>query len=614
MEKIAKIIPLRKLPKSLDCFDYLIPERLEKTAKIGSIAEINFKNQKIHGLIYKIAIGRSNFKLKPINRIFSNELITSYQIKLIKWFSEYYHYSLASTAGLFVPQIPKKKIQIKSQIEKVDKKFFDQPANELKKTINQIQNAENSNYLLINQNIDITQKLYLNLINQHLINNEQILILFPTLAELNYFYEKLNDKIKKICLILDRKYYKSGKNRHLRYYRLIAENKAKVLLGTRSAVFFNLKNTKNIIIDRAEADEYKQWDQRPRYETNRVLLQIIKILPIKLIISGFCPKVKIYYQAKQKKFKLMKIGKDLPEKQVQRVEFSRGADNYYLTPNLNQFIEKGLAENEKILLIVNKRGYAGSLKCLDCGRIIKCQTCYLPLTVYSNNTLFCHHCLKYQSEPEKCSRCKSINLRPIGIGAIGFENLIKEKYNSKNITVGLPSIYSTEFEKYDRAAFVYFDSLFYLPDYTHSFKIYYLLRKFSYKLFSQNPQIKILIQSNFLDNYAVSEFNGPLVDFYQKELKLRKNFDYPPYATLIKIIVQSKMEQQAKSKIQNIYNKISKINSIQVSAPYPAYSRKIRNYFAWQLIIKIFDKKSEEKLAKMLPDDIIIDKDPVNLL
>jgi len=615
MQKIAKILPLRKMPRSIEVFDYLIPEKLDKDLKIGSIVEVEFKKSKIFGLVIEIANEKPKYKLKEILKIIDKDLIAPYQIKLIKWFSEYYHYSLASTAQLFTPNIPKRKFEQKNEkTEKLKNSGNEELKNNItEKLADKIMSSGEKGYLLFNQNTEMTNNLYLHLIKKHFENNEQILILFPTLSELENFYSTMPDEFCEQALILDSKTYKSSKAKYYEYYQEISENKTKILLGTRSVIFFNLKNTKTIIIDRSEADDYKQWDQNPRYDVNEVLFELIKHVKSKLIVSGYAPKPESYYQSQNNNFKLINLGKNVPETQINRVEFSSGTENYYLTESLDKLIKNGLERNEKILLIVNKRGYASTLKCSDCEKIIECSVCNLPLTVYADSKLFCQHCLKYFNPPTFCPDCQGVNLRAVGIGAMGFENFIQKKYNSLNITVGLPSIHDENFDKFGRAAFVYFDSMFYLPDFSHTAKVFYLLRKSTQRLYSQNPNVEILIQSNFLENHAVAYFNQP-IEFYKKELQVRKELKYPPFLNLIKIIARDKIEEKAKQKIQNIYSKISKIKSLDLSAPYPAHSKKIREYYIWQITVKVSDKQAEKELVKMLPDDIIVDKNPINLL
>jgi len=617
MQNIAKIIPLRKLPRNLEVFDYLIPQTLENKVRPGMIVTVLFKNQEVYGLIYSIERLREKpkYQLKELKQIMDEKLIAPYQIEMIKWFSNYYHYSLASTARLFVPEIPKRKSTEKQKNVKTEKqKNIDEPKGVVAKLIQHIYQSRDLLFLLLNQNIDLVHVFYVNLIKYHLLKNKQILILFPTLAELNYFYAKLNKQIRDQSLILDSKSYKTSKNKYLEYYQNVADNQSKILLATRSAIFFNLQNISTIIVDQAEADDYKQYDQSPRYEVSEVLLEQIKYLKSKLIISGFAFRPETYLVAKKQNAQIITSGQTITEDQIKRVEFSTGIENYYLTPSLDSFIKKGLQNNEKILLIVNKKGFSSSFKCQDCDYLAVCPTCQLPLTVYPDNKLFCQHCLKYEPMPAHCPKCKGVNMRALGIGALGFESLIKTKYKSENIVVGLPSIYSTKFEKFDRAAFVYFDSMFYLPDFSHPFKVYYMLRKFSQKLFTQNPKVKILIQSNFLDNHAVTGFNQPIQYFYKKELEIRQQLKYPPYSVLLKIICKDKNDKTAKQKAEKIYYKIKNASKVEISEPFPFYTRKVRDYFIWQIAVKVFDQNTENKIVEKVPENVIIDKNPLNLL
>ncbi|HUT21893.1 MAG TPA: hypothetical protein VMX18_00625 [Candidatus Bipolaricaulota bacterium] len=614
MNKTAKIIPLKKLPRKLEAFDYIVPENLISVCNPGAIVSIIFKNSKMLGLVAEVfdQRGPSKYKLKEVLAIEDSELISEYQIKFIKWFSEYYHYSLASSVKLILPDFPKKRgeygkkegLETGKKIESTGKSL------NLAKTIF---SGKEKGCLLINNNTRLMTEFYADLAALRTKSKRQILFLFPTVAEISKFYDLLPPEVKKVAVILDSKAYKTSKNKYLEYYRLVADNQFKVLIGTRSALFFNLKNVAEIVIDRAEADDYKQWDQSPRYQASELAFKLAEFLPAKLIVSGFAPKVEDYYRCAQEKFKMISIGQTMPEKNIQRVVFSSGGENYYLTDNLDQFIKKGIEKKEKILLLVNKRGVAGSLICKDCEKIIECENCKLPLTVYPGNKLFCHHCLKYFEMPVNCSNCGGVNLFSSGIGEAGFSEFIKKKYAYPDITVGLPSLIDDD-RIYDRAALAYFDSLFYLPDFSYSGKIFGDLRKTVAMLYSQNNNLKFLIQSNFLNNFAVCDFLLSPIEFYKKELFVRKQFKYPPYFSLFKIIVRDKSEIAAQKKADDIYEKIKEIAGLEISPPYPAYTKKIRDYYVWQMAVKLLKNEAENEFISNLSDDVIIDKNPLNLL
>lgn len=287
--------------------------------------------------------------------------------------------------------------------------------------------------------------------------------------------------------------------------------------------------------------------------------------------------------------------------------------NYTLiSDNLQNAINSAFIKKEKVILFLNRLGYARRIACQDCGLVVKCLNCLAPLssTDKKSKELICFKC-NLSHKIETCRQCRGVNFKFTGFTIGKITNNLKKLYPTVNIAqTGLfepasllknniilfSSTHRCDLGRFrlnsqiNTAAILNADTFLNLPDYTAGEKTYALLQKI-YKLARDLKAQKFLVQTFEPQNYILKSFltkNDSL--FYQTELANRQKLLYPPFSRLIKLIYQNKNQDTAKKQTYNLFDKIKKIllntKNEQIMPPIPCFPAKTGNNFRWQMTIK----------------------------
>ena len=634
MNNIARIIPCKKLPRTMGCFDYLVPERLKNKIKPGDFVYVPFKNRIISGLV-DLFTDKSEFsaikEISDVHNTFAPFL--SYQIELIKWFSEYYYYSLGSTLSLFLKEPPKKTAKVKPAAEELAEIAMT-GSKSVEKIAEQIMCSKDEiKFLLFPLKQDYKSFFFVKLAKLCLNENKQILVICPQVHKAEELFRCLPRELgERACLFTAGT--RTSKNRYFETCRKIRENKISLIIGTRSAIFSPMVNPGVIIIDDAHSEDLKQWDQNPRYDTITVARKIQELSNCKLILSSITPRPEDAWLAKKENYRLISLGScpDLNYKIINLNE-ERKKGFTYLSEALVAAIKQTIDQGKKVLLIVNKKGEYGYLACSDCNFEATCQNCKLPLSVFEKK-LICYRCGHEQPIILVCPECHGYNLKKLGIGINQIKSELKIIINQEIAIVDEDNVATAKIilstgQNIGRKVFtgvgllglVYVDSLAYLPDFSSSFRLYGFLKELI-NLFSSNnePERRLIVQTCFPENIAFSSLAENYEKFYQAEIGERKAFGYPPFARLIKLFFEHHDLAVCKTEAMNLHKKLQTIlgraKDISLTDPYPCYTQKIRKKYRYQMILFMRDCAAvrESGLLINVPEYWTIDKNPNSLL
>jgi len=297
MARYAEIIPYIRMPKSLGIFDYEI--KTDQKVKIGSIVKIYFRNKKIIGLVVNVKPDTQTPKknIKSISEVLELKPVSQKYIKLVIWFSSFYFISPALAFKSIFPKV------VKQRNKKIDD---DKKANKLKlskadEKISQEILSSTKNFLLVTNQQN--NKLYCDLIQKTISKGKQVILLYPEINlsnELKEYFLKFFAKDKFVIFhskISDGKYFTNWQKVH--------SGEAKIIIGTRVAIFAPVKNLGLIIINSEHDSSYKQWDQNPRYHVVEVAEKLSEIQKAKLVLVSNTPSVEKYYQTRKNKYKMI---------------------------------------------------------------------------------------------------------------------------------------------------------------------------------------------------------------------------------------------------------------------------------------------------------------------
>jgi len=271
-------------------------------------------------------------------------------------------------------------------------------------------------------------EIYLQLIRYALQNKLQVLVLIPeinlTPQTLARFSARFNAKIAVIhSSVSDKDKFKAWVNAR--------DGEADIVIGTRSAIFTPLPNLGLIIVDEEHDQSYKQQESL-RYNARDLAIVRGKTANIPVVLGSATASLESLHNVQTGKYQLLNLphragGASLPSFAV--IDVKGKKLNAGITTELQDAIAQTLANNQQVLVFLNKRGFAQVLLCHDCGHTLECPHCDARLVFHQKrNILRCHHCEYVISKPNKCPNCGSLQLVPVGAGTERAEDMLQQMF------------------------------------------------------------------------------------------------------------------------------------------------------------------------------------------
>ena len=472
---IAEVVPAVKLPRDVaQVFSYAVPEKMEKKIKTGMIVEIPFRRKNILGVVLSVKKEKPEnikFKLKEISGLPKEDLkLSGQQIQLAKFVSNYYYTPLSLVIKTIVPLITKNKARKEIEL----RAFSSQSSAErlrLGEANKVLKEIEKKNKILLIHNLRSERhSLYYKVMKNTLKKNEQALILFPESFDVYNFTKFYLDKFgkDKVAVLTS----ELTKNQYFDQWEKIKDGSAKIIIGTRQAIFAPFQNLKLIIADDEHNSSYKQWDMNPRYHGIKVAEKLAEIWKAKIILSSPAPSVENYYGIKNKLNFAHPVHKELsseasklnssyhdpdpclsgqPVQQAGRqtlleregaalpnlidINTERQKGNYsVLSENLQEDLLDKIYKRKQAIIFIPRLGGNTIIQCKDCNWIAECKNCGAALVSYANY-LYCAKCQEKIGIIKKCPKCAGQNVSSFGYGSEKIEKEIKELFKNKNIKI-----------------------------------------------------------------------------------------------------------------------------------------------------------------------------------
>ncbi len=294
-------------------FTYKIPKNLKDIIKIGMIVHIPFWKKNILWIILELQNESSfdHLKIKEIWDIYDSHIfLNPYQIYVLKWLSVHYFALIHSSTSLFFPKnllwkIVKNKFHFQTEISEYHYIFDYHKTLHLnqKKIFEEIIHSQENKFLLYGVTGSGKTEIYIHLIKYYLDQWKQSLLLVPEIILTNQIFERMK-KVFGLEVIILNSTVSEGKK--TLYWEMIYQNKAKIIIGTRSAIFYPYNNLWIIIIDEEHDNSYLS-DITPRYDTIELATQISKLTHIKLVLWSWTPKMNHLYRYLQWEWKVLNL-------------------------------------------------------------------------------------------------------------------------------------------------------------------------------------------------------------------------------------------------------------------------------------------------------------------
>lgn len=429
-------------------------------------------------------------------------------------------------------------------------------------------------------------------------------------------------------------------------WKRLHDGSVKVALGARSAIFAPLKNVGLIIVDE-EHDQSYISENNPRFNAIEVAEFRAKYNGAKLVLGSATPSIDSYRKAKNSEYRLITMAKriadyGLPDIIVIDMAKELMSGNFGIfARELSDDITAEVKKGNQVIIFLNRRGYSSFMMCKECGYIAKCTDCDVPLTLHNDdNMLKCHYCNKRFKPLTQCPTCGSAKIRH---GKVGTEQVVEElksilpgigilrldndttstkaayrdilgafRRKEAQILVGTQMIAKGhDFPDVTLVGVLDADMSLYYSNYMSNEKTFQLITQVAGRAGRADKPGKVIIQTyspkHFVFNYIrQNNYKG----FYEKEINTRELSKFPPFTTILRILVRSENEQTAIDCTKNIFAGVKEIVSAHkkefiyyqaMKAPLGKIERKHR----YQIIMRIArnDEKEIVRLIYALVDD-----------
>jgi len=371
----------------------------------------------------------------------------------------------------------------------------------------------------------------------------------------------------------------SDKERAEQWHR-IKRGDARMVVGTRSAVFAPVTDLALIIVDEEHDSSYKQ-EETPRYHARDVAVVRAKMSNAVVVLGSATPSLESYFNAKKNKYTLVELPdrveqRPLPEVEIidMRQEFQETGHEQVISRKLAAEIKERLDSRspikEQVMVLLNRRGYSPVVLCRTCGKKLECQNCAIALTHHKReHKMVCHYCGFTAPVPKACVHCGSEYVYFLGTGSEKLEELLHGMFPQARIA-RLDRDTVRSHEDFERAlnalnegeldllvgtqmiakghdihgvtlvGVVGADAALGLPDFRAAERTFQLLTQVAGRAGRGQTPGKVVLQTYFQDHYAVQyAARHDFVGFYEKELQFRSWMHYPPYSALANVLVRS---------------------------------------------------------------------------
>lgn len=501
-------------------------------------------------------------------------------------------------------------------------------------------------------------EIYIRLIEQTLSLNKNAIVLVPEIALTTQLVDRFEKRFGSLVGVL---HSKIKPNLLKKTYQQILNEKIKIIIGVRAAIFAPLKQIGIIIVDEEHEQTFKQED-RFRYNARDVAIMRAKMENALVILGSATPSIESYYNARTGKYKLYTLKKriyDLPMPEIHiidlRKEHPHKIGNEILTKPVVDALSETFKKNKQAIIMLNKRGYASSIICEDCGHNEKCPECDIALTYHKPlQKLICHFCGYSEPLLNRCPVCGSSNLKAIGIGTQRLEEEIRRIFNNINMirmdrdTTGkigehenIIRMFETgdvmllvgtqmvakglDFPDVELVCIPLVDIGLNIPDFRSAERIFNIIMQSAGRAGRSESGAKVFIQTYNLEYYPLRfAAKYDTESFYNTEITYRKKMFYPPFSRIGLIIFKHKKFEVLRKAMETIKSSIIPINNnMLIYGPIPAPMGKVMGFYIYHLLLRSSKTKLlldtintlKEKFKILIPEILItIDIDPQHFI
>jgi len=416
----------------------------------------------------------------------------------------------------------------------------------------------------------------------------------------------------------------------------VRNGEARIVIGTRSAVFAPTKDLGLVIVDEEHESTYRQQDS-PHYNARDTAIVRAQKESAVVILGSATPSLETFHNATTGKYRYLELPDRLGQRPMAVAEiidmrevFSRHRKPRIFSDELLQAIEETHKKKEQSIVLLNRRGYSSFVLCRSCGESIQCPNCDVTLTYHrSEKVIICHYCNHREAAPSKCPSCDGSFIYYVGEGTQQIEEKLKTLFPSLRIArvdrdttarrgaferslldfgdgkidmlVGTQILAKGhDFPNVTLVGVVSVDAGLALPDFRAAERTFQLLTQVAGRAGRGDRAGKVLIQTYHPYHYALRHASAQdYAGFYEEEIRHRQNHTYPPFVALASLLVHGTDIVRVRAEAVELRKELDRANSersARILGPAPAPLARLKGEYRVQLLIKCRNRHQLRKI------------------
>jgi primosomal protein N' (replication factor Y) len=416
----------------------------------------------------------------------------------------------------------------------------------------------------------------------------------------------------------------------------VRNGEARIVIGTRSAIFAPVKDLGLVIVDEEHESTYRQQDS-PHYNGRDTAIVRAQKESAVVILGSATPSLESFHNASTGKYRYLQLPNRLGNRPMAAAEiidmrevFARHQKPRIFSDELLRAIAETQQKKEQSIILLNRRGYSSFVLCRSCGESVQCPNCDVTLTYHrSERAIICHYCNHREAAPLKCPNCEGKYIYYVGEGTQqieeqlkklfpelriaridrdtssrrgSFENSLLDFGNGKiDMLVGTQILAKGhDFPNVTLVGVVSVDAGMALPDFRAAERTFQLLTQVAGRAGRGHSAGKVLIQTYHPYHYALRHASAQDYDgFYQEEIRHRQNHMYPPFVALASLLVHGTDIVRVRSEANELRKELDRANTeraARILGPAPAPLARLKGEFRVQLLVKCRNRRELRRI------------------
>lgn len=444
----------------------------------------------------------------------------------------------------------------------------------------------------------------------------------------------------------------------------VRNGEARVVIGTRSAVFAPVKSLGLIVVDEEHESSYRQQES-PYYNARDVAIVRAQKESATVVLGSATPSLESFHNARKGKYHFVRLperigARPMAEAKIvdMRTVFVRHAKPRVFSDELLEAIRETRERGEQSIILLNRRGYSSFILCRSCGETVQCPNCDVTLTYHrSERVIVCHYCNHREAVPHVCPSCGKKYIYYVGEGTEQLEEMLKLLFPALRVaridrdTTARRKVFEQsladfsagridtlvgtqmlakghDFPNVTLVGVVSVDAGLALPDFRSAERTFQLITQVAGRAGRGDRPGRVLIQTYHPYHYALrhacaQDYEG----FFEEELRYRQNHSYPPFVALASLLIHGPDLGRVRSDSLELRKQLDLVNQdrkCRVLGPAPAPLSRLKGEHRFQILIKSRSRKHLREVAdaalKAMADkgtnlrSINLEIDPVSIM